>query len=72
MGDGSLPGLHHARRVTGRGFGSFLGGLLIGSYGTRKAFRIMGLLACAGGTLYGLLHLLWLKKYDKVEKDIGE
>ncbi|XP_034239545.1 uncharacterized protein LOC117644314 [Thrips palmi] len=56
----------------GRGFGSFLGGLLIGSYGTRKAFRIMGLLACAGGTLYGLLHLLWLKKYDKVEKDVED
>ncbi|XP_026284126.1 uncharacterized protein LOC113210370 isoform X2 [Frankliniella occidentalis] len=57
----------------GRGSGSFVGGLLIGTVGTRKAFRIMGLLACAGGALYGLLHLLWLKKYDKqMDKDLEE
>ena len=59
--------------LAGRGSGSFLGGLLIGTVGTRKAFRIMGLMACAGGTLYGLLHMLWLNKYDKKEEtDLGK
>lgn len=57
----------------GRGSGSFVGGLLIGTVGTRKAFRYMGLMACAGGALYGVLHMFWLKKYDKQDdKDVED
>lgn len=48
----------------GRGSGSFCGGLLIGHVGTRDAFRYMGLLAVVGGIAYGLLHLIWLRKFD--------
>ncbi|KAL5279758.1 hypothetical protein ACFFRR_004012 [Megaselia abdita] len=48
----------------GRGSGSFTGGLLIGHVGTRDAFRYMGLLAVVGGIVYGLLHLVWLRKFD--------
>ncbi|XP_034835100.1 major facilitator superfamily domain-containing protein 6-A-like [Maniola hyperantus] len=46
----------------GRGSGSFGGGLLIASLGTREAFRYMGLIAFLGGVLYGLLHYFWLRK----------
>ncbi|XP_077294603.1 uncharacterized protein LOC143917078 [Arctopsyche grandis] len=46
----------------GRGSGSFCGGLLISSFGTREAFRYMGLVACLGGICYGLLHYFWLRK----------
>ncbi|KAL0851487.1 hypothetical protein ABMA28_007282 [Loxostege sticticalis] len=45
----------------GRGSGSFGGGLLIASLGTREAFRYMGLIAFLGGVLYGLLHYFWLR-----------
>ncbi|XP_073826977.1 uncharacterized protein isoform X1 [Musca autumnalis] len=48
----------------GRGSGSFTGGLLIGQFGTRDAFRYMGLLAVVGGIAYGILHLVWLRKFD--------
>lgn len=50
----------------GRGSGSFTGGILISFVGTREAFRYMGLLAVIGGIIYGLLHLLWLRKFDNV------
>ncbi|KAI8438141.1 hypothetical protein MSG28_010768 [Choristoneura fumiferana] len=46
----------------GRGSGSFGGGLLIASLGTREAFRYMGLIAFLGGIVYGLLHYFWLRK----------
>ncbi|XP_041975551.1 uncharacterized protein LOC121730529 [Aricia agestis] len=46
----------------GRGSGSFGGGLLIASLGTREAFRYMGLIAFLGGVCYGLLHYFWLRK----------
>lgn len=49
----------------GRGSGSFFGGLLIGHVGTRDAFRYMGLCAVVGGIIYGLLHLVWLRKFDQ-------
>jgi len=39
--------------ISGRGSGSFTGGLLIGQFGTRDAFRYMGLLAVVGGIAYG-------------------
>lgn len=48
----------------GRGSGSFGGGLLIASLGTREAFRYMGLIAFLGGVLYGLLHYFWLKNIN--------
>ncbi|XP_046673330.1 uncharacterized protein LOC124362674 isoform X2 [Homalodisca vitripennis] len=48
----------------GRGSGSFAGGLLIGTYGTREAFQIMGLLGLISGIIYGLMHFFWLHKYD--------
>lgn len=51
--------------VLGRGSGSFVGGLLIGSYGTRQSFRLMGLLGIISGTIYGLLHCMWLHKFEK-------
>ncbi|CRK89295.1 CLUMA_CG003054, isoform A [Clunio marinus] len=50
----------------GRGSGSFLGGFLIADFGTREAFRYMGLIAATGGVAYKLIHILWLKKYDSV------
>ncbi|KAJ8735332.1 hypothetical protein PYW07_006952 [Mythimna separata] len=48
----------------GRGSGSFGGGLLIATLGTREAFRYMGLIAFLGGVLYGLLHYFWLKNIN--------
>ncbi|XP_059055041.1 uncharacterized protein LOC131849069 [Achroia grisella] len=48
----------------GRGSGSFGGGLLIASLGTREAFRYMGLIAFLGGILYGLLHYFWLRNIN--------
>ncbi|CAG4986214.1 unnamed protein product [Parnassius apollo] len=48
----------------GRGSGSFGGGLLIASLGTREAFRYMGLIAFLGGILYGILHYFWLRKIN--------
>ncbi|XP_030383555.1 uncharacterized protein LOC115631057 isoform X2 [Scaptodrosophila lebanonensis] len=56
----------------GRGSGSFTGGLLIGQFGTRDAFRYMGLLAVVGGIAYGLLHLIWLRKFDHTTEDSEE
>uniref|UniRef100_A0A1A9WZP3 Major facilitator superfamily associated domain-containing protein n=1 Tax=Glossina brevipalpis TaxID=37001 RepID=A0A1A9WZP3_9MUSC len=53
----------------GRGSGSFFGGLLIGQFGTRDAFRYMGLLAVVGGIAYGILHLVWLRKFDHNMED---
>lgn len=62
---------------SGRGSGSFGGGLLIASLGTREAFRYMGLIAFLGGVLYGILHYFWLRKInmtgieDACEPDTG-
>ncbi|XP_058819540.1 major facilitator superfamily domain-containing protein 6-like [Topomyia yanbarensis] len=49
----------------GKGIGSFVGGFMIASFGTRMAFRYMGYTAVLGGVLYKFLHMIWLKKYDK-------
>lgn len=54
--------------MTGRGSGSFAGGLLIGTYGTRQAFQIMGLLGVLSGVVYGLMHFFWLHKYNDAYK----
>ncbi|XP_022114941.1 uncharacterized protein LOC110993123 [Pieris rapae] len=57
----------------GRGSGSFGGGLLIASLGTREAFRYMGLIAFLGGVLYGLLHYFWLRNINmKAMPEISE
>ncbi|KAK9505055.1 hypothetical protein O3M35_009205 [Rhynocoris fuscipes] len=60
----------------GRGSGSFFGGLLIGTVGTRQAFKLMGLLAVTSGIVYGLMHFFWLHKYsepiEKSKADSGE
>lgn len=56
--------LKHIKYIKGRGSGSFFGGLLIGSYGTRQSFRLMGLLGIISGTVYGLLHCMWLHKFE--------
>lgn len=56
----------------GRGSGSFCGGLLIAEVGTREAFRYMGFFAVIGGICYGLLHLLWLRKFDHKFKGTEE
>ncbi|KAH8263216.1 hypothetical protein KR044_006205 [Drosophila immigrans] len=61
-------GMAHFRR----GSGSFTGGLLIGQFGTRDAFRYMGLLAVVGGIAYGLLHLIWLRKFDHTTEESEE
>ncbi|KAL0273281.1 UNVERIFIED_CONTAM: hypothetical protein PYX00_005990 [Menopon gallinae] len=52
----------------GRGSGSFVGGLLIGTVGTRKSFRIMGLIAITGGFCYFILHYFWLRKLKVVKE----
>lgn len=53
----------------GRGSGSFAGGFLISSFGTREAFRYMGSVACLGGISYGLLHFFWLRKMRDTRDD---
>lgn len=53
----------------GRGSGSFSGGIMIGFVGTREAFRYMGLVSVIGGICYGILHLVWLRKFDNKEDD---
>lgn len=62
----------HLSSRAGRGSGSFTGGLLIGQFGTRDAFRYMGLLAVVGGIAYGLLHLIWLRKFDHTTEESEE
>lgn len=62
----------HPFSRAGRGSGSFTGGLLIGQFGTRDAFRYMGLLAVVGGIAYGLLHLIWLRKFDHTTEESEE
>lgn len=61
--------IHKQNIFSGRGSGSFTGGLLIGDVGTRDAFRYMGLLAVVGGIAYGLLHLVWLRKFDATAEE---
>ncbi|XP_038112525.1 major facilitator superfamily domain-containing protein 6 [Culex quinquefasciatus] len=53
----------------GKGVGSFVGGFLIAEHGTRLGFRYTGYIALVCGACYKLLHLVWLKKYDKPSKE---
>ncbi|KAI5748763.1 hypothetical protein M8J76_001727 [Diaphorina citri] len=55
----------------GRGSGSFLGGHLMGDYGTRQSFQIMGVVSAISGVLYGFLHFIWLRKFDGKTFDKG-
>lgn len=57
---------------SGRGSGSFAGGFLIGSFGIRQTFRLMGLMSVICGAVYGLLYFFWLHKYDLTSKDYSE
>lgn len=50
--------------ILGRGSGSFIGGFLLATVGTREAFRVMGYLAAGGGVIYGFLHAFWLRRFD--------
>jgi len=56
----------------GRGCGSFIGGHLIGNFGIRNGFRIMGLSSVICGFAYFLIYFFWLRKRDKeiAEEDI--
>lgn len=45
----------------GRGSGSFVGGHLIGKFGIRQSFKLMGLVGVCSGFLYAFLHYTWLK-----------
>ncbi|RZC39487.1 uncharacterized protein BDFB_000239, partial [Asbolus verrucosus] len=53
----------------GRGSGSFVGGHVIGKFGIRQGFRLMGLVAVISGITYALLHCLWLRKREKCNED---
>ena len=51
---------------TGRGLGSFLGGILISTYGSRITFRILGSVAGTSGLLFiGLYFLTPMRKIDQ-------
>ena len=51
---------------TGRGLGSFLGGILIPMYGSRITFRILGSVAGTSGLLFiGLYFLTPMRKIDQ-------
>lgn len=55
----------------GRGSGSFVGGLLIGTHGTRESFRLMGVLAVVGGGAYWLLHRYWLHTLHRQTRELA-
>lgn len=54
-----------AHQFSGRGTGSFVGGLLIASFGSRVTFRIFGVAAGVLGTAYILVYLFYLRKFEK-------
>lgn len=56
----------------GRGSGSFLGGHIIGEIGIRQAFRLMGLIAVVSGSIYWIMHFIWLRKYEEAIYDDGD
>lgn len=47
----------------GRGSGSFIGGHIIGKFGIRQSFKLMGLVGVCSGVLYAFLHYTWLRHY---------
>lgn len=53
-------------RWTGRGLGSFIGGILMANYGTRNAFQIFGTGAGLAGVTYFLLHRLYLVQMERL------
>ena len=48
--------------LTGCGVGSFGGSLLIGVYGLRVTFRILGVVSFISGLLYFLLNIFYLRR----------
>ncbi|XP_017769290.1 PREDICTED: uncharacterized protein LOC108557327 [Nicrophorus vespilloides] len=53
----------------GRGSGSFIGGRLIGEYGIREAFRLMGTASVVFGVAYAVLHMCWLRKIEIIYQE---
>ncbi|XP_065202542.1 uncharacterized protein LOC135832927 [Planococcus citri] len=49
----------------GRGSGSFVGGCLIGQFGTRQSFRLMGIGGFITGLIYSLMYFTCLRSYDR-------
>lgn len=52
--------------ATGRGLGSFIGGILMANYGTRNAFQIFGVSAGLAGVTYFILHRFYLVKIERL------
>lgn len=52
--------------ITGRGVGSFIGGILMSNYGTRSAFQIFGTAAAICGVAYFVLYRLYLVKIERL------
>jgi hypothetical protein len=52
--------------ATGRGLGSFIGGILMANYGTRNAFQIFGAGAGLAGVTYFILHRFYLVKIERL------
>ena len=56
----------------GKGSGSFLGGLLIGKVGTRRAFEYTGYSAIIIGIIYKIIHHFYLRHYEVGRKTSEE
>lgn len=46
--------------------GSFIGGILISTYGTRASFRILGIAACIFGVVYIFLYYFIMRKHENI------
>ena len=49
---------------SGRGTGSFIGGILIASHGTRETFRMFGITAGICGVLYVIFYFAYMRKNE--------
>lgn len=54
----------------GRGSGSFIGGHIIGKFGIRQSFKLMGLVGVCSGVLYAFLHYTWLRHYIEPSEQV--
>lgn len=52
--------------TTGRGLGSFIGGILMSNYGTRNTFQVFGTAAGFCGLTYFVLHRFYLVKIERL------
>lgn len=46
--------------------GSFIGGILISTYGTRVSFRVLGIAACIFGVVYIFLYYFIMRKHENI------